>query len=372
VGVVGQVGEQAKKLGGKKVLVVTDMGVIKAGLLKEVQQSLEDSRINYGVFDKCEPDTPEGVIRNCAQCAKDGSYDLLIGLGGGSSMDTAKLSAIATTEIDITPDIISRYLKEGLPASRLHSIMIPTTAGSGAEISPGVVLTESNGFKNSVVGCLADVAIVDPKMTLNLPAGITADTGFDALSHALEHWVHPKSTLICDALGEMAIKLISENLRVAYYNGPNRIDSRYNMAVGATWSMAAGMASTYVIMNHSLAYPLQCQAKTTHGRSIALLLPHVMEFNLMTNLPKYARLAAIMGENVAGLSAHEAASKSIDAVRNLTQDLNLPQRLRDVGVKKDQINSLVDNLFTYYDQRLRSNPRQVSREDATSIYESAW
>jgi alcohol dehydrogenase class IV len=372
VDVVKQVGELAKNLGGKKILVITDQGVIKAGLLDKVQQSLEESRIEFGIFDKCEPDAPVGVIISCAQFAKEGGYDLFVGLGGGSSMDTAKLSAVAATEDNIRPDIISQYTVNGPTMGGLPSIMIATTAGSGAEVSEGAVVTDTDGVKKAVHGCMADIAIVDPMMTLNLPAEITADTGIDALSHSLESYVHPKANILCETLGGMAIKMISENLRLAYNDGPNRLDARYNMAVGATWSLAAGMMSPFHIMVHMMGYSFQKEAKITHGRSISLMLPHVMEFNLMTNLPKYAKLAQIMGENIEGLSLREAAMKSINAVRNLSQDIGLPQRLRDIGLGKNQISSFVDSLFTRNEQDLLSNPRQVSREDAARIYEAAW
>ena len=160
--------------------------------------------------------------------------------------------------------------------------------------------------------------------------------------------------------------------RDAYYDGPNRLDVRQNMAVGATWSIVAGTASPYGLVLHPMGYPLQGTVKTSHGRTIAVLLPYVMEFNLMTNLPKYARLAEIMGESTVGLSMREAALKSIDAVRNLSQDLGLPQRLRDIGIKKEQIADITRNLFMHYESRLRSNPRRLSQEDAARIYEAAW
>ena len=212
VDTVAQVGDLVKNFGGQKPLVVTDLGVINAGLLDIVQKPLEKAGIKFGVFDKCEPDAPVGIIQNCAKLAKDVDHDVIIGLGGGSCLDTAKVSAIAAAESNIPRNIVSWSLKSRSLTRKLHSIMIPTTAGSGAEVSPVAVVTGSDGFKNGVFECLTDMAIVDPMMTLNLPAEITADTGIDALSHSLERWLHPKSSLLCDTLGEMVIKTIYANL----------------------------------------------------------------------------------------------------------------------------------------------------------------
>jgi alcohol dehydrogenase class IV len=373
IDVVGQVGGLAKSLGGKRILIVTDQGIVKAGLLEKVQQPLEDAKIEFGIFNKCQPDAPVDVIAGCAQFAKEGGYDLLIGLGGGSSMDIAKLAAVAATEDNIPPDIISSYIKSRVPANKLPSIMIPTTAGTGAEVSMGSAVTDADGLKKGIGPCPAIMAIVDPMMTLNLPPDITADTGIDALSHCLERYVHPKSNLLCDTLSEMVIKLISENLRTAYHDGQNRLDVRYNMALAATWSLTGGMMSSGGgIILHTMAYPLQHEVKVSHGRSISVLFPYVIEYNLTTNLPKYARLAELMGETIEGLSLREAAMKSIDAVKNLIQDIGLPQRLRDIGVKKERIPKLVETLFASYGRMLGSNARQVSQEDAAKIYEAAW
>lgn len=372
-GTVGQVGELTKHLGGKKVLIVTDPGVVQAGLLDKVKQPLEKEGIEFGVFDSCEPNCPLNIVQSCAQFAKEGGYDLVIGLGGGSVMDAAKLAAIAATTEDITLEGISKYIVSGPPGRGLPKILIATTAGTGAEISPIAVVVDVDGVKKAVRHeyCLANIAIVDPLMTQYLPPAITAQTGMDALTHAFESYLCTTPNILSDTLAEMTIKLISDNLRPAYYNGAQNLEARYNMAIAATYAMST-IPMSGVSLYHAMGHSLQIEAKTTHGISLYLVMPPVMEFNLMTTPQRFARIAELMGENIEGLPLREAALKSIDAVKQLAIDIGLPQRLRDIGVKKEQIPKFVDILFATYAERAKTHTPPLSREDATRLYESIW
>jgi len=372
-GAVDNVGALAKELGGKKILIVTDQGVVQAGLVDKVKQSLEKEGIEFGIFDSCEPDAPVNVIKSCAQFAKEGGYDLVIGLGGGSVMDAAKLASIAATTEDITLESISKYIVSGPPGPGLPKILIATTAGTGSEISPIAVVVDVDGVKKAVRHeyCLTNIAIVDPLMTKYLPPAITAQTGMDALTHAFEGYLCPRPNILADTLAEMTIELISDNLRPAYHNGTEYLEARYNMAIASTYAMST-IPMAGVSLYHAMGHSLQIEAKTTHGISLYLVMPPVMEFNLMATPQRFARIAELMGENIEGLPLREAALKSIYAVKQLGTDIGLPQRLRDIRVKKEQIPKFVDILFTTYATRVTTNTPPLSREDATRLYESIW
>ena len=300
----------------------------------------------------------------------------MVGLGGGSTLDTTKLASI-TAAADISLESIRSYVVKEPPRRGLQTILIPTTAGTGSEISPVAVLVDVDSVKKAARHeyYLAKVAIVDPLMTQYLPPAITAQTGIDALSHAFEAYLCPTPNILADTLAEMAIRLISENLRPAYRNGAQNLEARYNMAIAATYAMSTLFISgptPNVSLYHAMGHSLQIEAKTTHGISLYLVMPAIMEFNLMATPERFARIANLMGEKVEGLPLQEAASKSIDAVKQLATDIGLPQRLRDIGVKKGQIPMFVEVLFSNYEARIKANPRPFSKDDAVRLYESAW
>lgn len=371
-GTVNETGEIARNLGAKKALIVSDAGIIQAGLLNGVRESLRKERIEFGVFDGCEPNAPVGTIKRCADIARDGKYDLLIGVGGGSVMDTAKLAAIAAKGQDSEKDI-KQYTVNGPPRRGLPKILIPTTAGTGSEASTAAVLTDTEGMVRGTRGeyTVAEVAIVDPLLTLNLPPRITAESGIDAFCHAFEAYTGRRAHLLSLALDEMAIKLVAENLRPAYREGARNPEARYKMAVAATYAMAS-VSMAQANLPHAMGHALQSVVNTSHGNSLAILLPPIMEFNASACPEKFARVAELMGEKIENLSLPEASLKAIAAVRQLISDIDLPQRLRDIGVKKERIPRMVDILFDINRRNVDANPRLVSREDATRIFEVAW
>lgn len=374
VGAVDQVGELARKLGGNKVLIITDPGVVQAGLVDKVTQPLVKEGIEFGIFDGCQPDVPVEVIFNCARFTKEGSYNLIISVGGGSTLDTGKVASVVATAKDIEQEDISQYIAKGAPRRGIPRIHIPTTAGTGADVSLGAPVTDVDGVKKVVFGeyLLPEVAIIDPLMTLNLPPKITADTGMDALSHAIEGYISIKAGVVSDMLAEAVIKLIGNSLRPAFFMGAKNLEARYNMAVASSLAIHAVLTSTS-ILNHGMAHSLQIKAESTHGVLCSIMLPHVMEFNMLVCQPKYARLAELMGEKVDGLPLRDAAQKGIDAVRKLSLDIGMPKRLRDIGIKKEDIPRFVDTLFTPVNMRfVTNNPRLCSREDAAKILEQAW
>jgi alcohol dehydrogenase class IV len=376
-GAVENVGELAKQLGGKKALIVTDTGIARAGLVDHVKQPLEKKGIESGTFDGCKPDALISVIKACAQVAARGGYDLLIGVGGGSVMDTTKVIRIAARADDVDNVDIHQYFS-GVPGPGLPMILIATTAGSGAEMSRAAVVTEDapsgEVLKRSIVNdyLLPDAVIVDPLMTTDLPANITADTGLDALAHALEGYTNVRANVVSDMFAEKAIRMVSDNLRGAYFKGNLNPEARYHMSVAASLSILAFNTGGGPTLTHGIGHSLQAKVHCTHGTSCAIVLPHVMAFNMPANLPRFARIAELMGEKVDGLSCGDAAQRAADAVKKLSRDVGMPQGLRDVGVKKETIPEVVDILFNVNARTLGNNPRDCSKEDALKILEAAW
>ena len=370
-GTTAQTGEIAKNLGAKKVLIVTDAGVVRAGLFNHIRESLVRQGIEFGLFDGCLPNAPVGPIKNCADIAREGKYDLLIGIGGGSVMDTAKLAAIATLRSD-SVEAIGRYAIMGAPRKGLPTILIPTTAGTGSEASASAVFTDHEGIIKGTRGeyIVAEIAIVDPQMTQTLPPQITAETGFDAFCHAFEAYTGKRANLVSEAMDEMAMKLISDNLRLTYHEGLKNLEARYKMAVAATFAMAS-VSISQAGLPHAMGHVIQDIVNTSHSNSLSVLLPSIMEFNVNTCPDKFSRVAMFMNEMIEGLSQAEAAIKAISAVRKLISDLQLPQRMRDIGVSKSQIPHLVDLLFDTMIRNVGNNLRPVSREDAARIFETA-
>jgi alcohol dehydrogenase len=288
-------------------------------------------------------------------------------------MDNAKLTSILVTAEDISKEDMRQWLgADKITRRGMPKILIPTTSGTGAEWTQPSVVT-ADGRKTAVISVylLPDVAIVDPLLTLNLPQKITADTGMDALTHAIETYTGLNANQFSDMLEEKAIRLIATNLRTAYAMGPKNVEARYNM------SLASMLACNCLLVSgsnlgHGMAHSLQSVVHdTTHGITCSLMLCPVMEFNMMATLEKQAKIAELMGEDVDGLSLQDRAHRAVEAVRRLSIDVGIPQRLRDIGVKKEDIQTAVDILFSQPGYIAR-NPRQCSREEAMKIYESVW
>jgi alcohol dehydrogenase class IV len=367
----GNVAALVQELGSKKPVILTDPGVIRAGLLESVKASLEKAKIAVEIIDGCQPDAPLKAIQECARRVKEGSHDLIIAVGGGSVMDTAKaVSVLAATGEEVRSLLGTTLMNR----TGLAKILIPTTAGTGSEWSGAAAVTdETDGQKKIVRGRFtwAERAIIDPLLTLNLPPRVTADTGMDALCHAIEAYVTWKANIISDMFAEKSIQLINRNLRQAYAKGSKHVETRYEMAIAAALAMQAGMASGLGLV-HAMNYPVAMKAHLSHGASIGILLPHVMEFNLLGNAEKYAKIAHFLGEDISGLSGMDAAHKAVEAVRKLSRDLGMMQKMREGGFEKEDIPGFVEYLFQFMPYGLEINPRDLTREEAAEIFEAAW
>lgn len=369
LGAAKQVGLESKALGGKKALIVTDPGVVKAGLIDGIQASLESEKVHTGIFDRVVAEPSARVIDESAQIARQGGYDIIIGVGGGSALDAAKGVSIMAINRGKVLDYagIDQVPKGGLP-----KILLPTTGGTGSEASRVFVVTDEAENTKKVVYSnfnLADVAIIDPLLSISMPPVVTADTGMDALVHAIEAYVSVNATPFSDILAVEAIRLIAESLPIAYVKGSD-IGARYNMALAAN---LAGLAFTSGGLGavHGLAYVLGTEYHMSHGRSNAIMLPHVMEYNKIGNLDRYARIAEAMGEDIQGLSAYEAAGKSVDAVKKLLEAVNISISLPDYGIHHEELPKLVEGGMKQ-SRLFVPNPRDLSKEDVEKIYEMTF
>ncbi len=367
-GAVNETGREIKVLGRTRALIVTDPGVAKAGLLSLVENSLGAEGLDFETYDGVEPEPAARIVDEAAGIARKGKFDIIIGFGGGSSLDVAKgVAALATNEGKIVD-----YAGVNLfPGGGLPKVLIPTTAGTGSETTWVCVVTdEAENTKKSLYShlLLPDVAILDPLVSVSMPPAITADTGFDALAHAVESYVSVNATPYTGVMALEAMRLIAMNLPVAYGKG-NDIRARYNMLLA---SNLAGMAFTSGGLGacHGLSYPLGTEFHMPHGKSNAIMLVHVMEFNLMASLDRYAEIARAMGENTDGLGVHEAVARSVEAVKKLLAGTNTSSRLSDYGVEAKDIPKLVRGgvkQARFY----VPNPRNLSEADIELIYRRA-
>ena len=369
VGAIELLGQEVEHLGAKKALIVTDPGMVEAGIVERAERVLSEAKVPFVVFDGVEPEPRIEVATTCAARVKEHDCDLTIGLGGGSPMDVAKMGAILATN----PDELDTYFGiDQVPNPGLPIIAAPTTAGTGSEVSPNAILLDTEEkLKKGVVSphLFPQVAILDPELTVTMPPDITASTGMDALVHAIEAYTSLNATDRTDLLALRAIELISQNLRGAYANGAD-MEARTNMLEG---SLIAGMAfcNAGTAAVHALAYPLGGAYGTSHGVSNTLMLSYVMGFNMIACVRKFAWIASAMGEITEGLSHFEAADRAVRAVEHLARDVQVPQKLREVGVPEGAIPDLAEGAMKVT-RLLRNNPRQMTLKDATEIYRQAY
>jgi len=368
LGAAKNVGQEARLLGAKRAMVVTDPGVAGADLVQPISDSLEGAGLAFSLYAKVEPEPPARVIDEASAQFKAQDCDLVIGLGGGSSLDVAKGVSVVAANGGSVLDYCGFDLvkKPGAP-----KILIPTTAGTGSEVTRVFVLTdEAQQAKKAVYSffTLPEVALVDPALTLSMPPQVTADTGVDALVHAIETYVSSNATPFSDTLAEKAIGLITRWLPLAWAKGSN-LEARYYMSLAATTSgLAFGSGGLGAV--HGLAYVLGTDYHLPHGRSNAIMLPHVMRFNLPGNPEKFADIAALMDQDVEGLPVMEAAEAGVRAVEDLLETIKLPYRLRDYDIPEADLPQMVEGAMKQT-RLFVTNPRDLSQEDIREIYARA-
>jgi alcohol dehydrogenase class IV len=364
-GAINGVGQEALDLGAKRVLVVTDKGIIESGIFSPVEASLKEAGLEIQVFSDVLPDPFYELVETCISQAGTPTPDCVIGLGGGSPMDIAKCAAIVLTNESSIYDYLGIEL---IPQPGVPTIMVPTTAGTGSEVTPIAILSdEREKLKKGVVSAylFPRVAMLDAELTLGLPPHITSATGMDALIHAIEAYTSVNATSITDMYAARAIELINDNLRTAYAQGGN-LEARSAMLEG---SLLAGIAfaNAGVTAVHAFAYPIGAEFHIPHGVANTLMLPAVMQFNLVGNVSKFADIAVLLGRKVDGLSDRDAAEESLEAIRTLAKDLEVPRKLSEFGVNEEQIPALAEGVMKVT-RLLANNPRSLTQQDAEEIY----
>ena len=356
-------------LGVSRVLLVTDPGLVGIGLIGPLQNTLAEGGINVTLYAKVAEDPPEHVVMDAVDTARAAEVEGVIAVGGGSSMDVAKVVAVLLGGDQALADI---YGVDQVTGSRLPLILVPTTAGTGSEVTPVAVITTGETTKAGVSSpvLLPDMAVLDAELTLGLPPRITAMTGVDAMVHAIEAYTSKlKKNPISDTLAHSALSLLSQHIRTAVHNGRQK-DARAAMLLGA---MQAGQAfaNAPVAAVHALAYPLGGHYHIPHGLSNSLVLPSVMRFNLPEAQSLYADLAEYgTGRPVSG-SDEARAMAFIEALEQLISDLDLPATLAEASVAEDSLEMLAEDAMLQ--QRLLiNNPRPVEFDDALAIYRSAY
>lgn len=388
-GAVHDLGALIARRGWRRVFIVTDAHLATAGLVEPVLNSLAVADITAGAFDGGQPEPAVETAIAAVSVGKQFGPDAVLGLGGGSNMDLAKIVAVLLAHGG-SP---SQYFGwDNLPGPALPMIGVPTTAGTGSEVSHAAVLTDTeNHIKVSTLSpyLRPALAVVDPELTLTCPAKVTADSGIDALTHAIEAYTathfsqletptgvptgygapYEGAYPLGQALAEKAIELVGRHLLAAVRNGADRA-AREGMALAAT---TAGLAfsNCAVALVHGLEYPIGAVLHCSHGAGNGLLLPHVMQFNLPTREKEFAKIAQLLGEDTANLSQRAAAEKGVESVRRLTAAIGIPQRIRDLGGAREQLPGFAEKTFAIK-RLLATNPRPAAQDDLLGILETAF
>lgn len=356
IGCLENLGEELTKLGVRKPLIVTDQGVRSTGLVERVEAILDKAGFDRAVFDRVKGNPPVELAGEGSQAYRDYGCDGLVAVGGGSSMDTAKAIGVEVAHGGCILDY--EYGKKPIEKRIPPLITVPTTAGTGSEVTLWAVITDTKRrIKFNVGGTPligAHVALIDPALSATLPPNLTAWTGLDALSHAVECYTMTYAQPITDAVALLAIEYIGKYLRRAYAYGRD-MEARYKMAMAATLAgMAYGVDSAGAV--HAMAQTFGGYIDVHHGYLTAVMLPVVMEYNWMGNPEKFARIAQAMGEDIAGLRLEEAAKLSVKAVAALVEDLEVPP-LSSTGVTEKDVPVLAKMAFE--DPQTVGNPRDL-------------
>ena len=368
-GSVSALGNELDKLRVTRALIIVDPGVYRTGVIQQIKELLPKTLEKVEVFSDVEPEPSLAGLNRRVKELKNDKYDIIIAVGGGSSIDTAKGLSVLLTHGGDGQTYIGT---DKIPGKGIPLIAIPTTAGTGSEVTNIAIFSDTE--KELKVGMisnyiLARAALVDPTLTYSCPPSVSAASGIDALVHAIECYTSLKATSFTDGLAEQAMRLISNNLRNAVLEESNR-GAKNSMAEGA---LLAGIAfgNSGVAAVHAMSYPLGSRFHVSHGVANGLLLPYVMEYNLSANFEKYADIARLLGEPVKGLAVDEAAAASIKFVRNLVKLIGIPTRLRDLKVPQGDLEDMAKATMDVT-RLLANNPRKLTLDDVRQIWQKAW
>ncbi len=365
------IADEVRKRGFSKALLVTDKDLIRFGVAEKIEEVLRNAGIPYEIFSDLKANPTITNVKNGVAAFKAAGADFIIALGGGSSIDTAKAVGIVVNN----PEFADVRSLEGTAATKHRAVptfAIPTTAGTAAEVTINYVITDEEARKKMVCVDPNDIpmcAIIDCELMYSMPKGLTAATGMDALTHAIESYITPGAWTMSDMFEMKAIELIARHLKNAVDNGTDTA-AREGMAE-AQYIAGMGFSNVGLGIVHSMAHPLGAFYDTPHGVANALLLPYVMEYNAESPArPKYLDIARAMGVDTTGMSVDEGVAAAIGAVRALSLSIGIPQRLHEIGVKREDIPALAVAAFN--DVCTGGNPRPTSVEDIAALYETAY
>ncbi len=365
-GSIANIKDAVADLGAGSVLIISDQGVARAGLIDKPRAILEAAGIKVAVLDNTPPEPDVEQVNAILAAAQEHEAQAVVGIGGGSAMDVAKIVAVLLESGLPLRDLLkgkATITRRGLP-----TLMVPTTAGTGSEVTPNsIILVPEDELKVGIVSprLMPDCVILDPELTLGLPPAITASTGMDALCHAIECYTSKKGNPFSELFALKAISLISRSIRTAFKNGSD-LAARHDMLLGAMYGgMCIATSSTTAV--HALAYPLGGKYRMPHGVSNAILLPFVMRFNAVGNEEKFRDIALAMGLNVQGLSPEQGTSAMLDALFALNRDLEIPANLKQWGIMPGDLDTLVDGAAKVT-RLLGNNPRPMSVADIRAVY----
>lgn len=365
VGIVETLADAIKRYNIAMPMIVTDEGIIRAGIIEKIIDILNSSDIKYSIFSGVHPNPTDIDVMEGIKIYHENSCDGLIAVGGGSPIDSAKAIRILTVNKGHISDY---YDMLDLPEEMPVLIAIPTTSGTGSEVSKGALITDTKANRKRIVRPgPPSLAIIDPQLTLGMPPYLTASTGMDALSHCVEGYVGKRFNPFAEAFAIHGIKLIVKYLKIAVNNGSD-IEARTYMSIAST--MGALAFSKGLGVAHSLSHQLSTVADIPHGAANAIMLPYAMEFNLDYAPEKYADIAQAMGIDIHGKTILESARLAIAAIQQLTLDIGLPNRLRDVGVKKEMITIMAKMAMEDHCHLL--NPRSCTEDDMLNLYLRAF
>lgn len=369
-GLLSKLGDIVKDHIGNRILLVTDPGMLTTDIVDRSLEALKSSGVEATLYSNVRADPPEEIVLEATEVAIECGAEAIVGLGGGSSLDVAKLVALLAYGNEKLEQVYGVGKAKG---PRLPLILVPTTAGTGSEVTPISIVTTGTNEKMGVVSpvILPDIALLDPELTLGLPAHITAATGIDAMVHAIEAFAsaNPNNNPISRNLATEALRLMGASLEKAVHNGTD-INARSDMLLG---SMLAGQAfaNSPVAAVHALAYPLGGHFHIPHGLSNALVLPHVLSFNTKVAPKPYAEIALYAFPELAKLENQERAEAFCKAMAALSERCGLQQTLREMNIPQDMLPRLASDAMNQ-SRLLVNNPRKLSEADALSIYQAAW
>ena len=375
-GAIGNLAAHVKSFAGKKPFVISDVGIQNAGILDQATAPLDAANIPYATYIDIEPNPTDISIEQGVEVYQKEKCDVVIAVGGGSVMDAAKAIRLLTTH---APPLEPYYVDSESPNEIRDDmpplICVPTTAGTGSEVSQGAIITDTslqttNRWRKRAIITrfnMPNLALLDPVLTVAMPQTLTAATGMDAITHGIEAYVATKYHPISEGVALQAVKMLGANIRTAYHQGED-LKARGEMLLASCMGAFAFQKGLGAV--HSIAHQLSTEAPIPHGVANAILLPPVMEFNLPHVIDKYADVAVALGVNVEGMSKGEAACAAIDEIRSLNDELKMPTGLGSAGLDREKIPKLAAD--SMLDHCHKFNPRQCSEQDMLHLLETSF